>query len=76
LNEFNSLANLIGSSGDTSLDFKLNLFSDSAPIDAEGGASINSQQDNIINIDLGKQGQNDKVKSVMNQLGNVDLSAA
>ena len=56
MNEFNSLANLIGSSGDTSLDFKLNLFSDNVAPDADGGGSFNNQQDNIINIDLGKQG--------------------
>lgn len=42
MNEFNSLANLIGSSGDSSLDFKLNLFSDNVPSDSEGGGSFNN----------------------------------
>ena len=71
--EFNSLANMIAPSGDTQDDFKLNLFPE-----ASGGAGqsgISSGQDNIINIDLGKQGKSEALKKVIKDFEDIDLKA-
>jgi len=70
MDEINQLANLITPSSETNNDFKLNLFPEGAE---EGGFQ---PQENMINIDLGKQGKSQKMQNVMNELGKVDLKEA
>ena len=72
LQEFNALANLIGTS-ESADDFKLNLFHDNVQAD---GSIAALPADNIINIDLGKQSKNENLKKVAQDFKDIDLSAA
>ena len=64
------MAELIGAPNSSGEEFKLNLFPDVAHGN-EGGAS--GSMDNVINIDLGKQGKSEALKKVMQDFGKIDL---